>query len=159
MAPILDPFLDRFSNFFHDQFQLRFDFEFHIIFYRFNYVKNRWNHCIYSIPSVFGTSKEQQNNDQTCIDFLIIFGAKITQKSIRKRYEFRYPFRTHIFPDFYRILAPSWTPKPTQDPRKNRKKKKKSIGHRIENLMKKPSVRQIWARGGSALINSHGVNA
>ena len=56
--------------------------------------------------------------------FPIIFAAKITQKSTRKRYEFRYPFRTHIFPDFYRILAPNWTPKPTQDPRKKWKKAK-----------------------------------
>ena len=79
---------------------------------------------MYSIPSVFGTSKEQQKNIQICIDFSFIFDAKITQKSIQKRCELQYPSRTHMFPDFYRILAPSWTPKPTQDPRKNRKKAK-----------------------------------
>ena len=106
-----------------------------------------------------------KNNEKT-IKFASIFLSFSMLKSLKNQPENGMNFGTLSEPTFFQIFIAFWLQiGPQNRPKiheKSERKRKLSIGDRIEKLMKKTSVRairEIWAGGGSALINSRGADA
>ena len=106
------------------------------------------------------------NSNRKISKLASVFLVFLMLKSMNNRPENGMNFGTLSEPTFFQIFIGFWLQVgPRNRPKiheKIKKKRKLSIRNRIKNLMKKPSVRQIWeirARGGSALINSRGADA
>ena len=106
-----------------------------------------------------------KNNEKT-IKFATIFLSFLMLKSLKNQPENGMNFGTLSEPTFFQIfigfglqVGPRNRPKIHE---KSERKRKLSIGDRIEKLMKKTNVRAKranWDGGGSALINSRGADA
>ena len=115
---------------------------------------------------VFPAFSALLKNNETTSKFASFFPSLLLLKSLKNQPENGMNFGTLSEPTFFQIFIGFWLQVGPQNRPKIHKKFKKmqklSIRNRIKNLMKKPSVRQIrqiWARGGSALINSRGADA
>ena len=116
-----------------------------------------------TVFTVFPAFSALLKNNKTTIKFASIFLSFLMLKSLKNQPENGMNFGTLPEPTFFQIFIGFWLQVgPQNRPKiheKTEKKRKLSIKHRIKNLMKKPSVRQIRQIGGSALINSRGADA